>query len=276
MEQYSVLMSVHAREKKEHFAAAIQSLLEQTVVTDDFVIVCDGPLPEELECVLESVVSANPGLFQIVRLPENVGVGLAAKAGLAVCKHELIAKMDSDDIALPERCEKQLARFAENPELAILGGYIEEFDNGTGKAFAIRTVPVDNAGIRRYARRRNPINNVTAMYKKSAAVAAGGYRDLRRGEDYDLYVRMLIIGYYAENMPEILVKVRVDSNTCRRRASWAAMKGCAGIWWSSYRSGFSSLMDLVICLACELFLVLCPGSVQQLIYRRFLRNRVSD
>ncbi len=276
MEQYSVLMSVHAREEAAHFAEAIQSLLNQTVVTDDFVIVCDGPLTKELDAVLETVVSENPGLFQILRLPENVGVGLAAQAGLAVCKNELIAKMDADDIALPDRCEQQLACFAANPDLAILGGYIEEFDNRTGNVFAIRAVPGDNEGIRKYARRRNPINNVTAMYKKSAAMEAGGYRDLRRGEDYDLYLRMLIGGSYAENLPRTLVKVRVDSDTHRRRTSWAALTGCAGIWWNAYRSGFSSLADLLICLCGELFLVICPGWLQRVIYVKFLRKRADE
>ena len=274
MEHYSVLMSVHAQEKAEHFTAAIQSLLDQTVVTDDFVIVCDGPLTQELDGVLDTFVSGNPGLFQIVRLPENVGVGLAAKAGLAVCKNELVAKMDADDIALPERCEKQLACFAAKPELAILGGYIEEFDNRTGKVFAIRSVPADDAGIRKYARRRNPINNVTAMYRKSAALAAGGYRDLRRGEDYDLYLRMLIGGFCAENLPQTLVKVRVDSDTHRRRTSWAALSGCAGIWWNAYKAGFSSAADLLICLSGELFLVICPGWLQQILYKQFLRKQI--
>lgn len=275
MENYSVLMSVHIGEKPDILAAAIQSLLTQTVVTNDFVIVCDGPVTKELDEVLATFVYENPGLFQIVRLPENVGVGLAAKAGLEVCKNELVAKMDSDDISVRDRCEKQLARFAANSELTVLGGYIEEFDDQTGKVFAIRSVPADNAGIRKYARRRNPINNVTAMYKKTAALAAGGYRDLRRGEDYDLYLRMLINGCYAENLPDTLVKVRVDSDTHRRRASWSAMKGCAGIWWNAYRAGYSSLTDLVICLAGELFLIICPGSVQQMLYQKFLRKKVT-
>lgn len=276
MENYSVLMSVHIKEKPDVLAAAIQSMLAQTVVTNDFVVVCDGPLTKELDEVLETIVAENPGLFQIVRLPENVGVGLASKAGLEACKNELVAKMDSDDISVPDRCEKQLARFTANSELTVLGGYIEEFDNQTGKVFAIRSVPVDNAGIRKYARRRNPINNVTAMYKKSAALAVGGYRDLRRGEDYDLYLRMLINGCYAENLPQTLVKVRVDSNTQRRRASWSAMKGCAGIWWYAWRKGFSSLADLLICLAGQTFLVICPGSIQQMLYKKFLRKKITS
>lgn len=276
MENYSVLMSVHINENAEHFAASIQSLLDQTVVTNDFVIVCDGPLSKELNKVLEEYDSRYPGLFHIVRLTENVGVGLAAKAGLAVCRNDLIAKMDSDDISLPDRCRMQLSRFSENPDLALIGGVIEEFDNRTGKVFAVRTVPEENSAIRTYARRRSPFNNVTVMYRKSAAEAAGGYRDLRRGEDYDLYLRMLIDGCYAQNLPQTLVRVRVDSDTHRRRASWSAMKGCAGIWWHAYRVGYSSLADLLICLCGQMFLVICPGRVQQMLYKRFLRTQIEE
>ena len=267
-------MCVYHGEEPAHFEAAIRSMLDQTVVTDDFVIVCDGPLTAELDAVLDQFESRHPGLFRIIRLPENVGVGLAAKAGLAACRNDLIAKMDSDDISVPDRCQRQLARFAADPALALLGGVIEEFDNRTGKVMSIRSAPMDNAGIRKYARRRSPINNVTAMYRKSAALDAGGYRDLRRAEDYDLYLRMLIKGCHAENLPETLVKVRMDADSHRRRASWSTMKCCAGIWWYAWRTGFSSLTDLAFCLAGQTFLVICPGCIQQLIYKKFLRKEV--
>lgn len=274
MENYSVLMSVHIKENADNFALAIRSLLEQTVMTNDFVIVCDGPLTGELDAVIAGFEAQHPGLFQILRLPQNVGVGLANRAGLELCRNELVAKMDSDDIALPDRCRLQLERFAQKPELAVLGGYIEEFDNATGKAFAIRAVPVEEDAVRTYARRRNPINNVTAMYRKSAAMAVGSYPDLRRGEDYDLYLRMLMKGYRIENMPQTLVRVRVDANTHRRRTSWAALKGCAGIWWNAYREGYSSAWDLIVCLTGQMVLILCPAQVQQIVYKRFLRKRI--
>lgn len=273
MENYSVLMSVYIEEDPAYFAEAIQSMLDQTVVTNDFVIVCDGPLTAELDAVLDTFVARYPGLFQVVRLPENLGVGLAAKAGLAVCKNNLIAKMDSDDISVPERCEKQLARFAVNPELALLGGVIEEFDNRTGNVISVRVTPESNHEIRKYARRRSPVNNVTAMYRKSAVLAVGGYRDLRRAEDYDLYIRMLIQGYYVENLPETLVKVRVDTDSHHRRASWLALQSCSRIWWNAWRIGYSSLADLLLCFGGQVFLILCPGPVQQMVYRIFLRRK---
>lgn len=276
MEAYSVLMCVYHKENPEHLATAIESILGQSVVTDDFVIVCDGGLTPQLERVLDDYSSRYPQLFHIVRLPHNVGVGLAAREGLPLCKNEYVAKMDSDDISLPLRCERQLARFAQNPELTVLGGYIEEFDAASGQAFAVRKVPLDHAGICKYARRRSPFNNVSVMYKKSAVLAVGSYRDLCRGEDYDLFVRLLIAGFYAENMDETLVRVRVDTNTHRKRSALAVLKGCSSIWWNSYKSGFSSLLDLMICVCGGLFLFLCPNKLQQLLYACFLREKVDS
>lgn len=275
MEKYSVLMLVYKGEDPASFREAIQSMLDQTVPTDDFVIVCDGPLTAELDGVLDTFVSRYPDLFHIVRLPENVGEGLAGNPGVRACRNELVAKMDSDDISLPDRCEKQLARFAANPELILVGGVIEEFDNETGAVCAARTVPLDNAGIRRFARRRSPFNNVTVMYRKAAVLAAGGYRDLRRGTDYDLYLRMLINGCYAENLPDTLVRVRVEAGDYGRRASWRTLKACASIWWNAWRKGFSSLADLVICLAGQTLLIICPAGVQQMLYQKFLRRNVT-
>lgn len=276
MENYSVLMSVYKGEDPAHFAAAIQSMLDQTVAADDFVIVCDGALTEALDAVLDAYTARYPGLFQIVRLSRNVGVGLAAKAGLAVCRNDLVAKMDSDDLSVPDRCQRQLARFAADPALALVGGVIEEFDDRTGKVLSIRSAPEDHEGICRYARRRSPVNNVTAMYRKAAALDSGGYRDLRRAEDYDLYLRMLMKGYRAENLPETLVKVRMDADSHRRRASWPALQGCAQVWWNAWRGGFSTLADLVICLAGQTFLVICPARVQQWIYKKFLRKEIRE
>lgn len=273
MVNYSVLMLVYRGEEASNFRQAIQSMLDQTVRTDDFVIVCDGPLTAELDAVLEDFVSRYPGLFRIVRLPENVGEGLAGNPGVRACRNELVAKMDSDDISVPDRCEKQLARFAANPELKLVGGVIEEFDNQTGNVISVRITPERNDEIRRFARRRSPFNNVTVMFRKSAVLETGGYRDLRRGTDYDMYLRMLINGCTAENLPDTLVKVRVDAGDYHRRMSWYALKCCAGIWWRGYRAGFSSLADLLICLAGQTLLVICPGSVQQMFYKKFLRRK---
>lgn len=272
MESYSVLMSVYEKVNPVFFENAIQSMIDQTVVTNDFVIVCDGPLSDGLNAVLDRFTNMYPDVFNIVRLPQNVGVGAAANEGLKACKNDLVAKMDADDISVPCRCEMQLKKFEENPELTVIGGYIEEFENDPDKAFAIRSVPQKNEDIRHFARRRQPFNNVTVMYRRSKVLAVGGYKSLRRCEDYDMYLRLLNNGYYVENLLDILVKVRVDKRANMRRASFSTLLGCIKSRWTAYRIGYSSLFDFLYCCAGELIILVCPGKIQQKIYSRFLRD----
>ena len=272
MEAYSVLMTVYREEDPQDLATAIESMLQQTVRTDNFVVVCDGPLTEELDAVLNGYIVQYGSLFDVVRLPENVGIGAANRAGLARCKNELVAKMDADDVSVPQRCEKQLRKFEENSKLAVVGGFIEEFDPDQKEGFAIRKVPADYEQIRRFARRRQPFNNTTVMYRRSAVEAVGSYRNMRRCEDYDLYIRLLHAGYYAENLQEVIVRVKVDGKARSRRASWSTLQGCAHSRWRAFRLGYSSLWDVLLCVGGECVICICPGFIQQYIYKTFLRQ----
>lgn len=206
--EYSVLMSVYTKEEPAYLDTAIQSMLDQTVRTDDFVIVCDGPLTAELDAVLERHLAQNPAVLHLVRLPQNIGTGAALNIGLTHCKNELIAKMDSDDISVLDRCERQLKEFAEDDRLTVVGGNILEFTEDPAKPVSRRLVPCDNEGIQKYARRRQPFNNMTVMYKRSAVLKVGGYKAMTRSEDYDLYVRILHEGYYCKNINDDLVLTR--------------------------------------------------------------------
>ena len=272
MEKYSVLMSIYLREKPEYLKASAMSMLNQTVPPDEFVIVCDGPLTEELEAVVAQLVADYPDIMCIHRLPENVGIGAAANAGLQVCRNELIAKMDADDISVPNRCQMQLARFAQKPELAIIGGNIDEFSTDPDHPDTRRVVPAGYEELLRFARRRQPFNNMTVMYKKSAVLAVGGYRNFRRSEDYDLYARLLHGGYYAENLPEVVVKARVNADAQARRASLGTFRGCVHSRWSAYKMGFISLGDWAYCSLGALTLWLVPARLQRWIYSKFLRS----
>lgn len=275
MENYSVLMTVYWKANPEHFSLAVESILNQTVKTDDFVVVCDGPLTPELDTRLEGYSAANPGVFNIVRLPENVGIGRAANEGLQHCRNDLVARMDADDISVSDRCEMQVKRFEENPNLTVLGGMIAEFDQDPEKPFSIREVPTDNEAIRAFARRRQPFNNMAVMYRRSAVLQVGGYRDFRRSEDYDLFLRLLHAGCEAANLDKILVNARVDRDAYSRRASWGTLEGCARSRWYAYKVGYSSLLDVAVCVIGEFVILASPARLQQFIYERFLRKKCS-
>lgn len=265
-------MSIYRGANPRWFQQAVDSMLCQSVPADDFVIVCDGALTPELEEILTSLDAAHPGLFQFIRLKKNVGIGAAANEGLKYCKNDLVAKMDGDDIALPQRCEKQLERFAANPKLTILGGFIAEFEDSPDNPFAIRAVPLTNDAIRKFSRRRQAFNNMTVMYRRKDVIAVGGYRNLRRSEDYDLYLRLLMAGCCGENLEDVLVYARVNQSARSRRSSWQTFRGCVRSRWFALRCGFSSPWDFLVCLLGAFVIFVCPGRVQQFLYGHFLRR----
>ena len=271
---YSVLMSVYAKEKPEHLDTAIQSMLDQTVKTNDFVIVCDGPLTEALDRVLQKYKSQNPEVIRLVRLPQNVGTGSALNIGLSHCANELIAKMDSDDISVPCRCERQLREFSADEKLTVIGGYIIEFSESPEKPVSRRLVPCDNDGIRKYARRRQPFNNMTVMYKKSAVQKVGGYKAMTRGEDYDLYVRMLLENYYCKNIDDDLVFARIKEKKADRRTSYATYQGFVKTRWYAFREGYSNLWDVLVACGAQTAVFLAPAFLQGLIYKKVLHKPV--
>lgn len=272
MEDYSVLMSVYRGENPSHFRASIQSMLDQTVPTNDFVLVCDGPLTDELEQVIARYIEEYPGVFQVIRLKRNVGIGQAANIGLKHCKNDLVAKMDADDIAYSTRCEKQLKAFAEHPEVALVGGHIAEFVKEPCFVTSYRKVPLHQDEILAFAKRRMPFNNQTVMYRKSAVLSIGGYSDLRRCEDYDLYVRLLHHGYSAINIDEPLVYFRLTEDAYKRRGKWDTFKGFILVRWKMYRMGFSKFGDFLLPCLAECVVCLVPTQVKKWIYERFLRE----
>lgn len=268
---YSVLMSVYDGEKAEFLKESIDSMLMQTYPADDFVLVCDGGLTKELDELVDSYERENDN-FTVLRLDEKTGTGGCANAGLELCRNEYIVKMDSDDIAVPERCELSLYAMAKHPEIDILGAYIEEFDSVTGEFIAVKKTPLGRREIMKYAKRRNPFNNQTLVYKKSAAQKIGGYSDIKRCEDYDFVVRMLANGAVGINLKKVLVKYRVTEGNYDRRRNWANTKSFIAVRWRIHKSGFSSLWDFLVPTAVQLLLFVLPVKMTGVIYKKLLRK----
>lgn len=215
---YSVLMSVYRKEKGEYLRTAINSMLSQTVMPQQFVLVEDGPLTDELYEVIHDFEMKYPSLFTIVKNEKNLGLGLALQKGILACRNEMIARMDSDDIAHSDRIEKELQVFRNDSYVSICGSWIEEFagediENKTG----IRKVPGNDAEIKEYLRKRCPFNHMTVLYKKSDVLKAGNYQDYLYNEDYLLWIRMLEAGCRFANVEEVLVDVRTDPDMYQNR-----------------------------------------------------------
>jgi GT2 family glycosyltransferase len=208
-------MSVYAGENPAYFARCTESIVKQSVLPNEWIIVKDGPLTEGLEHILDNLHF--PGTLKIIALPKNVTQGPARAKGVKSAKHEWIAIMDSDDICRLNRFEKQIAMIHENPSLSLIGGQINEFTDDPKKAVASRAVPVSHKGICIFAKKRNPFNSMTVMMRKKTAVNAGNYRYFPCFEDYDLWARMIKKGAICANCPDVLVDARVGAGMYRRR-----------------------------------------------------------
>ena len=168
MQNYSVLMSVYFKEAPEYLKQAIESIQAQTFQTDDFVLVCDGPLNDGLDAIIAEKQQEMGETLNVVRLAKNGGLGNALNEGIKHCKNELVARMDSDDISAADRCEKQVKLFKKNPELDITSGALLEFVTSPDQITGGRTIPCNNDEIIRYSRKRCPFNHPCVMFKKSA------------------------------------------------------------------------------------------------------------
>lgn len=242
---YSVLMSVYYREKPEYLRQSMNSILNQSVPTDDFVLVCDGPLTEELDAVIESMQREYPYILHVVRLETNAGLGNALNTGIKFCKNDIVARMDSDDIARPDRCERQLTIFEQNPEIGMVSGIVEEFTTDPSIIDARRVPPEKHEDILKFAKKRNPFNHPCIMYRRSAVEAAGGYQEIFLLEDYFLWVRMLLNGTIGYNIQEPLIWMRAGSDMYKRRAGMKYAKAQVRLFSVFYSIGFVSLGGFV-------------------------------
>ncbi len=273
LQPYSVLISVYGGENADFFAQSLESLYIQTYPADEIVLVCDGALDKALDDVIAKYSEKFGGRLTVHRLESHGGTAKCANTGLALCKNEFIMKMDSDDVCLDNRAEKQMRYLAEHPDISILGCYIQEFNSTTGEDIATRCPPTENDEIRKFARRRAPFNNQTLVYRKSLALSIGGYsEELERCEDYDFMVRMLMAGAKAANIPEALVRYRVTPGNLNRRRNFRNTKSFIAVRKKIRKMGFSSFADFLIPCAGQIVLFIIPSCITGFLYKKLLRK----
>lgn len=273
MVKYSVLMSVYKKEKPEYLIKSIDSMINQTVKPEEIVLVEDGVLTNDLYEVINKYRQNYPNLFKIISIEKNVGLGVALNKGLKACSNELVARMDTDDISLPTRCEKQLKTFQKHPELSILGSNIDEFSKDPTKIVSSRIVPSSHEDIIKFSKRRSPFNHPTVMYKKSHVLKSGGYKNYRRNQDYELFVRMLSQGYFAMNINESLLLFRANEDNIKRRKSWRKTKGDIAIRYDFLKQNHISCKDFLITSSGFLISFLAPSWVFKFLSENFLRKK---
>lgn len=269
---FSVLMSVYQGEKPEFLDAALGSLQASTVPLPEVVLVEDGPLPETLHRIIERHQGALN--MRRVALPKNVGLGLALTEGLKQCRHEWIARFDTDDLIVADRFARQTALIASTPDIDLFGGWIWEFDTDpASQEGRLRRVPEVHEAIVAYAQQRNPFNHMTVMFRRDLALSLGGYPNEHLYEDYALWVRMIQAGARTANLPVVLVNARAGAGMYARRGGFSYAVGEFRAQWAFYRSGFIGLPRLALNLAARLPIRILPDRFRQFLYERILRTR---
>lgn len=271
--KYSVLMSIYYKEKPEYLRESIISMLEQTVVPDEIVLVKDGKLTNQLESVIDEF--RDNEVLKIVALEENVGLGKALNIGLNECKNELIARMDTDDISLSNRCEKQLEKFYEDNNLSVVGSAVAEFIDKPSNVIAYKTAKIEHKEIKQQMKFRNPINHPSVMFKKSHVLKVGSYEHWFLNEDYYLWIRMIQQGFMFENINEPLVKMRITNETYLRRGGWK--------YFITQKHLFDYMLKNHLINVFEYFYnnmirfltrILIPNRLRKILYLNILRKRI--
>ena len=269
---FSVLISVYKKEKAEYLKRALQSVINQTLKPTEIVIVKDGPLTKELDDCIEDFQKQNSKLFKILSFKENRGLGLALRDGVKACKYEYIARMDSDDISKLDRFEKQFNYLQKHPETALLGTWITEFSKDENNPDTVTKLPCIHQAIIKFAKRRNPFRHVTVVFKKSAVIQSGNYRDFLWFEDYDLFVRILQKGYIAANIPECLVNVRADKDMFARRGGWQYLKQDCKFQKQILKTKYIGKTDFLINIIIRSIVRIIPNKLRSYLYKIFLRS----
>ena len=269
---FSVLMSLYYKEDPAYLRQCMDSLLAQTVLPEQIVIVKDGPLTASLEAVLEEFTSRAPALYTIVPLEKNVGLGLALAEGMLHCRNELVARMDTDDICRSDRFALQLAEFEKDPTLDVCGSHIAEFEGSPQNIVTRRTVPLTNDAICQYQKRRDGVNHVTVMFKKSKVLEAGNYQSCMLMEDTYLWVRMMLCGAVFCNLDDDLVYVRIGSDMFERRGGLAYFKKYRQGRKKVKETGYIGLWDYYYTLAVQLVVALLPNGLRGWIFKKLLHR----
>lgn len=271
-EPFSVLIAVYHGDDPAHVNDALNSVFTQTIVPTEVIVVADGPLPEGLDSVLTRYATSYPETFKTIALESNQGLGVALRTGVKACSHDLVARMDSDDIAVNDRFETQISYLHENPSVDVVGGHVAEFVDDPADPEQIRSVPSKPKDVKSAARFRNPVNHPSVMFRRNAVLEAGNYRPLRKMQDYELWVRMLTQGFTIANIPTVLVKCRAGEELYDRRSGIDYAKLDFQLQREFLKQGAISVPVFIVNTLCRVSLRLIPNQARAALYKTVFRS----
>jgi glycosyltransferase involved in cell wall biosynthesis len=263
------------KENPEYLKQSVESMASQTIPPSEFVFVQDHDVSSEIQYIIKKYTDGIP--VKCVDAYDLFGSGLGSirARGVENCSFELIACMDSDDIAFPDRCEKQLQIFDKNPDMAIVGGVIAEFSVIPEEIISYRKVPEKHKDIMKFAKLRSPFNHPSVMFQKSAVIDVGNYRSLGGCEDYDLWFRLLKNGYKGYNISVPILYYRTGDQFVRRRANKLHYQNYIDLKKELRKENFINSFEYLLSISIQFFFYHSPVFVQNIIYTLIRRIRIS-
>lgn len=266
---FSVLMSVYVNDDDVFFDQAMTSILtDQTLKPTQVVLVVDGPVSDAKNTIIQQYKMLFPKILDVLQLKENLGQGPALNKGLMKCKHEYVARMDADDISLPDRFEKQMALVSQHPGVDVSSGFVDEFNqDDLGR---IRQVPLEMDAILAFSKIRSPVNHGACVYKKSKVIASGGYNSFAQVQDYALFVAMICAGAQFKNQSDILARIRIYDHYARK-AGLRYFREEMGLAWQFYTMGHLGVIGLIRFILLRAAPRLLGNRLVGFLYSRLLR-----
>ena len=264
--KFSVLMSIYVKEKAEYLRQSLESIWDkQSIQPDEIVLVLDGPLTKELSYEVELWKKKIANDLKIVTLENNLGIGDALNAGLKSCRNNLVARMDTDDISVFDRFEKQLNIFKEK-NIDICGSWVDEFDEDFNTIISTRRLPESHNSIIKFAKYKCPLNHPSVMFKKDVIEKVGGYKKMMWFEDYYLWVRLIQNGFVFYNIQEPLVKMRSGYSQLARRSGLKYIASEYRMLKTIYQMNFINKIQFFLNLLVRSFSRVMPKYILKKIY----------
>lgn len=272
---FSILISIYYKENPKHFDECMKSIWDQqTLKPAEIILVEDGLLTPELYELIDLWQERLKQTLRVIKLEQNVGTGKAKNIGLQHCQYEIVSIVDTDDISVSDRFEKQMQCFEADADLVILGGQITEFVDDISSPSGMRVVPLDNQRLRHYAKKQSPFNNMTISYRKSKILEVGGYQHHLWMEDYNLFLRVIAKGYKIQNLVDVLVYARIDNGMHARRKGFQYIKSEKQLLNLKKQLKLQNPIHANILFLVRSVFRLMPSSLLGKIYNTFLRKKV--
>ena len=271
MKDFSTLICLYYKENSQHLRLALDSVFNQSLRAAEVVLVKDGKLTQELDSVIEEYVQKKPEL-KVVSYEKNRGLGYALNYGMQFCTYDIVARMDADDIAKPDRFEKQIRVLEEHPEIGLVTAWVEEFVGTTDHITAKRTLPETPEELYEYGKSRCPANHPVTMYRKQAVLDAGGYQTELFPEDYFLWIKMLMNGVKFYCLQESLLYFRYSPDTIVKRGGWKYAIDELKIQKNIYRTGYISFPRYIFNSVSKFTVRVLPLKLRTWVYLHLLRK----